>query len=118
MVGATRLITGASDAAPGGDVRFPGEFSIMTGAYALGQVLCFGSLVYIIGYHGELHLLHRVAPVGSEPLASPPPLGPSRADLEVRVQQIRHSLVQDPTMSNRRWMFYMLANIHHQVTSL
>jgi hypothetical protein len=36
VVGATRLITGASDAALDGDVLFPGVFSIMANTFAPG----------------------------------------------------------------------------------
>jgi hypothetical protein len=70
-----------------------------------------------IDCYGELHPLHEAAPVGNEPPASPPPPGPSRANLEVQAQQIRHGLGSNPTVSDRRHMFYMLANIHHWTTT-
>jgi hypothetical protein len=40
-----------------------------------------------------------------------------RIDLEVLAQQIRRSLRPNPTVSNHRQMFYMLANIHHWTTT-
>ena len=83
VAGATRLVARASDTTPDGGVRFPGEFSIATGTYTPGQVLRFGSLVYIADCHDELRLLHGATPVGSEPSASPPPPGPLRLDLKV-----------------------------------
>jgi len=83
---ATHLIAGASSTTLDGGVCFPSEFSIVTGAYTLGQVLCFGSLVYIADCHSELRLLHGATPVGSEPSALPPLPGPSRADLKVLTQ--------------------------------
>ena len=49
--------------------------------------------------------------------ASPPPLGLLVADLEVLAFQIRHSLVLNPTMSDRCQMFYMLANVYYQITT-
>ena len=36
VAGATRLVARASGIAPDGGLRFPGEFSIMAGAFALG----------------------------------------------------------------------------------
>ena len=58
VAGATRLIAGASDTAPDGGVRFPGEFSVIVGAFALVQVPNFGSLAYVADYYGELRPLH------------------------------------------------------------
>ena len=83
MAGATRLIAGASGATPDGGVRFPGEFSIMVSAFALGQVLNFGSLAYIAYCYGEFHPLGRAALAGNEPPVSPPSLGLLGEDLEV-----------------------------------
>jgi hypothetical protein len=40
-----------------GGVRFPGEFFIIAGAFAPGQVLNFGSLAYIINCYGELSFI-------------------------------------------------------------
>ena len=37
-------------------------------------------------------------------------------DLEVLAQQIQRCLGPDPTESDHRRMFYMLANVHPQVT--
>jgi hypothetical protein len=78
VVGATRLVTGASGATPNGDVYFPDEFFVTASAFALGQVHNFGSLVYIADYYGDLRLLHRAPPAGGEPSALPPLPGPSR----------------------------------------
>ena len=44
---ATHLIAGASGVAPDGGICFPGKFSIMASAFALDQVLNFGSLAYV-----------------------------------------------------------------------
>ena len=90
MVGDTCLVTEASGTAPDSGVRFLGEFSIMVGAFALGQVLNFGSQAYVVDYYGELCLLHGATPVGNVPLVSSPPLGPSRADLEVLACSIHY----------------------------
>ena len=68
VVGTTCLISGVSGATLDSGVRFPGEFSITAGAFALGQVLNFGSLAYIADYYGELCPLHGTAPVGYVPL--------------------------------------------------
>jgi hypothetical protein len=54
---------------------------------------------------------------GNELLAPPPPLGLLGADLEVLAQQIRRGLGPHPTMLDRCQMFYMLANVHHQITT-
>ena len=83
MVGATRLVARASGAAPDGGVSFPGEFFIMTGSFALGQVFNFGSLAHIADCYGELHSLNGAAPMGSKPPAPPSPLGLLGADLKV-----------------------------------
>jgi hypothetical protein len=56
----------------------------MASAFALGQVLNFGSLVYIADCYGELHPLHGAALVGNEPSMLPPPLGLLGVDLEVQ----------------------------------
>jgi hypothetical protein len=72
VAGATRLVNGASDTVLDGGVRFPGEFSVTAGAFTLGQVLNFGSLVYVTDCYGELHPLHGAASVGNKPQASPP----------------------------------------------
>ena len=83
MAGATHLITGASGAALDDGVRFPGEFSIMTDAFAPCQLLNFGSLAYVTDCYSELGPLHGATPEGNEPPASPPPLGLLGTDLEV-----------------------------------
>jgi hypothetical protein len=71
VVGATRLIVGASDTTLEGSVCFPSEFFIIVGAFTLGQVLNFGSLAYITDCYGELRPLDRAASAGNEPPASP-----------------------------------------------
>ena len=68
---ATCLFTGASGTAPDGGVRFPSEFSVTTGTFALGQVLNFGTLTYVADCYGELCLLNGAVPVGNE-LPMPP----------------------------------------------
>jgi hypothetical protein len=115
VAGATRHVTGASGTSLDGGIRFPGELSITTGAFAPGQVLNFGSLAYIADNHSELRLLHRAASVGNEPPASPPPPGLLGADLEVLAHQIRHALGENPIVLERRQIFYMLSNIHHEI---
>jgi hypothetical protein len=81
--GATLLVTGASDATLDGGIYFPGEFSVTTDAFSLGQVLNFGSLACVADYYSELHPLKEAAPVGNEPSAPPSLLGLLGADLEV-----------------------------------
>ena len=56
-------------------------------------------------------------PVAIESPAPPPLPGLLRADLEVRAHQIRHGLVLKPIVSDHHQMFYMLANVHHQITT-
>jgi hypothetical protein len=63
---ATRLVARASGTTPDGDVCFPGEFFVIGGAFALGQVLNFGSLAYITDCYGELCPLNGATPVGNE----------------------------------------------------
>jgi hypothetical protein len=58
----------------------------MASAFALGQVLNFGSLAYITDCYCELHPLHRATPAGNEPLASPPLRGLLGVVLEVPAQ--------------------------------
>jgi hypothetical protein len=67
MAEATHLVAGASAAARDSSVYFPGEFSIVAGAFTLGQVLSFGSLAYIADYYGKLRPLHRTMSVSYEP---------------------------------------------------
>jgi hypothetical protein len=117
VAGAIHLVARASGAALDGGVRFPYEFSIMVGTFAPRQVVNFGSLAYITDCYGKLHPLHEVVPVGNEPLTPPPLLGLFGQDLEVLARQIWHGLGPNPIMSDRRQMFYMLANVHHQITT-
>ena len=74
MAEATRLITGTSSIALDGHVPFSGEFSVMTGAFALGQVLNFGSLAYIVDCNDELCPLDEASRMGNGLSAPPPPL--------------------------------------------
>ena len=83
VAGAMRLIAGASGTAPNGSVRFLDEFSVAVGAFALGQVLNFGSLAYVADRHNELCPLNGATLVGTKSTAPPPPSGPLGADLEV-----------------------------------
>jgi hypothetical protein len=55
----------------------------MVGAFALGQVLNFGSLAYIANCYGELHQLHGTVPASNEPPVLPPLSRLLGADLEV-----------------------------------
>ena len=71
VAGATCLIAGASNIALDGGVCFPSKFFIIADAFALGQVLNFGSLAYVAHCYGELHPLHGATSVGNEPPASP-----------------------------------------------
>ena len=48
---------------------------------------------------------------------SPPPPGLSGVDFEILACQIRHGLGPNPTVSDHRQMFYMLANVHHQIAT-
>jgi hypothetical protein len=80
---ATRLVAGASGTAPDSGVHFRGEFFIIANAFALGQVLNFGSLAYVSDCYGELRPLNGAAPMGNEFSALPPLLGLLGADPEV-----------------------------------
>ena len=111
MAGATRLVAGASGTTPNGGVCFPGEFFIIAVAFSLGQDLNFGRLAYIADCYGELRPLDEATLVSNELLVSPPPPGLLGANLKVLAHQIQHSLGPNPTMLDRRQMFYMLANI-------
>ena len=110
---ATHLVAEVSGTTPDGGVCFPDELSIVVGAFALGQVLNFGSLIYIADCYGKLHSLHGAMPTGNEPPMSSPPPGLLGADLEVLARQIQCGLGPNPTVSDRRQMFYILANIQH-----
>jgi hypothetical protein len=83
VAGATRLVTKASGTALDSGLRFPGEFSVVAGAFALGWVFNFGSLAYIADCYDELCPLHGVVPAGNEPSAPPPQPGLLGVDLEV-----------------------------------
>jgi hypothetical protein len=85
--------------------------------FALGHVLNFGSLASIIDCYSELCPLHEAVLAGNEPPALSPLPGLLGADLEVLAYQIRHGLGLNPTVMGYRQMFYMLANIHHQITT-
>jgi hypothetical protein len=51
--------------------------------------------------------------MGNKPPTPSSPLGLLGADLEVLACQIRRGLGPNPTVSDRRQMFYMLANVLH-----
>jgi hypothetical protein len=53
--------------------------------------------------------------MGNEPPALPPLPVLLGAHLEVLAHQIWRGLGSNPTMSNHCQMFYMLANVHHQI---
>jgi len=117
MARATCLIAGVGGTTSDGGVYFPSKLSIMADAFAPSQVLNFGTLAYVADCYNELHLLHGATLAGIEPPTSPPPPGPLRANLEVLAQQIWRSLGLDLTVSDCHRMFYILANVHHQVTT-
>jgi hypothetical protein len=85
VVRATCLIAKVSGATLDSGVRFPHEFFIIAGAFALGQVLNFGSLAYVTECYGELRPLNGAMPASSELSVPPPPLVLLGADLEVLV---------------------------------
>jgi hypothetical protein len=72
MAKTIHLVVEASGTALDGSVYFPCEFSIVASAFALGQVLNFGSLAYSADCYSELHPLHGVVPVGNRPPVSSP----------------------------------------------
>jgi hypothetical protein len=74
-------------------------------------------LDYVTDCYGELCPLHRATPAGSEPPVSPPLPRLLRVNLEVLARQIWRDLGLNPTVSERRQMFYMLANIHHLIAT-
>jgi hypothetical protein len=115
VVEATWLVAGASGTTPDGGVRFPSEFFIIAGAFTSGRVLNFGSLAYVADYYSELPPLNGAVLAGNKLPVTPPPPGLLGADLEVLAHQIRRGLGPHPTMLDRRQMFYMLANIYHQI---
>ena len=74
-------------------------------------------MAYVAECYCELHMLNEVPSVGNEPLALPAPLGLLGVDLEILAQQIQRGLGPYPVMSDHRQMFYMLANVHHQIAT-
>jgi hypothetical protein len=82
-VRATCLIAGASGTTLDSGVRFPGEFFIIAGAFALGQVLNFGSLAYVSDCYDEFRPLNGATPTGNELSALPPLPGLLGADPKV-----------------------------------
>jgi hypothetical protein len=72
VVGATRLVARAGGTALDSGVRFSNELSITTSAFALSQVLNFGTLAYVADCYGELHPLHGATPSGNESPTLPP----------------------------------------------
>jgi hypothetical protein len=73
-------------------------------------------LAYIADYYGELHRLHGAVLMGNKPLTPSSPPGLLGADLEVLAYQIWCGS-PNPIVSDRRQMFYMLANVLHQITN-
>lgn len=59
MARATILANRARGSTIEGDVRFSSEIVSVGGAFTPGQALIFGSLYYVIGQSGELHLSER-----------------------------------------------------------
>ena len=99
-----------SDAA-GADIPSPRTFlEILSGngpEYDSNNIDCYG----------ELRSLDRAALMSGELQALPPLPGLLGADLEVLARQIRRGLGPNPTVSDQRQMFYMLANVHHQIAT-
>jgi hypothetical protein len=83
VAGATCLVARASGATIDGGIRFLGEFFITANAFALGQVLNFGSVAYIPDYYGELCPLDGAALMSNELPTSPPLLGLLGANLAI-----------------------------------
>jgi hypothetical protein len=83
VAGATHLVARASGATIDGSIRFLGEFFITANAFALDQVLNFGSLAYIPNCYGELCPLNGVALTSNELPTSPPSLGLLGVNLEI-----------------------------------
>jgi hypothetical protein len=87
---------------PDGGIRYPSELFVTANAFALGQVLNFGTLAYITDCHSELHPLGRAA-LTSRELSVPPTLpGLLGADLKVLTLWIQHGLGPNPTMLDHR----------------
>jgi hypothetical protein len=89
----------------------------MTDAFAPGQVLNFGSLAYVVDCYDKLHPLKEAAPAGDEPPTPPSLLGLLGADLRVLARHIQCGLGSNPIVSDRRQVFYMLANVHHLIAT-
>ena len=117
VVRATRLVTREGDIAQKAACASPVRSSLQPAPLPPGQDLNFGSLAYVVDYSGELHPLKEIMLGVNESLASYPLLGLLGADHEVLARQIRLGLVPNPTVSECRNMFYMLENIHHQITA-
>ena len=83
MAVATRLFTRASGPTLDGNVRIPSKFFIIAGAFALGQVLNFGSRAYVADCYRHLRPLNGATPVCNELSVPPLPPDPLRADLKV-----------------------------------
>jgi hypothetical protein len=99
---ATRLITGASGTAPDGGVRFLGEFFIIATAFALGQVLNFGNLAYIVYCYGELRPPIGATPVGTGPPVPSSPPGLLGARLPFLARWVHHGSSLHPTLTSQR----------------
>jgi hypothetical protein len=97
----THFGTGARDTVPEDGVCFSSKIVITSGSFALGQVLNFGSLDYVIDQSIEHHPLEETLLEDNESLASYHPLGLLGAILKVLGCQIWPGLGPKPTVSVR-----------------
>ena len=70
-------------------------------------------MAYIAVYNSKLHPFKETTSEDNKSPTSYPLLGLLGADLEVLTRQIRLGLGSNPTVSEHRHMFYMLAHDHH-----
>lgn len=84
-------------------------------AFLPGYALSFGSLNYVTDDHGELYICYRAGLEGIAPPTSPPSSVHMQAKLEAVYRRIHLSLGLNPTVGNRRQLFYILANVHHRI---
>jgi hypothetical protein len=97
---ATRLVTGAGGIALDGDVRFLGEFSVVVGTFAPGQVLIFGTLAYIANSDGELCPIYEAALVSSKLPARLIPRELSKMGRAASNWWLRHGRIPGPNVSS------------------
>jgi len=67
VAGATHHVTREGGAISNDGIRFPSELSVTTSDFALGQVLSFGSLDYVVDHQDDLCPLCGAALVGNVP---------------------------------------------------